>query len=251
MWDADISTPARTFPITLRYPNHFPHSPPLVLPRGDSGVLAIAPIWAWRRSLCLEYGPDNWHQDITGADMILSAYRLLHGEAPCSMRVGFVSASRHRTTDRTRLTRHIREFYDYAAPESILGSLPESATYSATVLITFRKESFLYLVISIILPDGEAWTYQTIPGHLQFEKLRTADGPDSVASKYTLTFNGYLEQLSRLGRQFESGDSIRHFPHISRPISLNFDGPCWFRSRKRLTSPGVAAPFVEASSVPS
>src|SRR5450755_310819 len=76
IWDADIVTDARTFPISLRYPNHFPHSPPVVLPRGD------AEPWSGHQygpggELCLEYGPDNWHPDLTGANMVASAHRLL------------------------------------------------------------------------------------------------------------------------------------------------------------------------------
>ena len=35
IWDIDLSTHERTYPVSLRYPNHFPHSPPVVLPRGD------------------------------------------------------------------------------------------------------------------------------------------------------------------------------------------------------------------------
>jgi hypothetical protein len=33
-WDADIVTVERLYPITLRYPDHFPGSPPLIFPRG-------------------------------------------------------------------------------------------------------------------------------------------------------------------------------------------------------------------------
>jgi hypothetical protein len=35
VWDADIAIPAGNRQVSLRYPNHFPYSPPLVLPRGD------------------------------------------------------------------------------------------------------------------------------------------------------------------------------------------------------------------------
>jgi hypothetical protein len=34
--------------------------------------------------LCLEWGPDNWHPDITGADLLVSAHRLLSLENPAS-----------------------------------------------------------------------------------------------------------------------------------------------------------------------
>lgn len=96
IWDADILAAGRTFPISLRYPNHFPHSPPLVLLRGDTER------WSSHQygpggELCLEHGPDNWHPDVTGADMILSAQRLLQGERPAPDERGTV-ASRHKTT---------------------------------------------------------------------------------------------------------------------------------------------------------
>ena len=33
-------------------------------------------------ALCLEWGPDNWHPEVTGAQMLESAYRLLYAENP-------------------------------------------------------------------------------------------------------------------------------------------------------------------------
>jgi sulfur-carrier protein adenylyltransferase/sulfurtransferase len=88
--------PAGNRPISLIYPNHFPLSPPLVLPRGDTTR------WSQHQygpggEFCLEYGPDNWHQDISGADMIESAHRLLEGEQP-EPGVAAEVASRHATT---------------------------------------------------------------------------------------------------------------------------------------------------------
>ena len=79
-FDADIVVGDRTFPISLRYPNHFPHSPPSVVPRGDTTRWSFHQYGAGDE-LCLEYGPDNWHPEITGADMIASAHRLLQTEA--------------------------------------------------------------------------------------------------------------------------------------------------------------------------
>jgi len=98
IWDADISTPAGLRAISLRYPGHFPHSPPSVLPRDDSER------WSDHQygpggELCLEFGPDNWHPDITGADLIASAQRLLQGErpTPSSRRCTFPAQDHSRT----------------------------------------------------------------------------------------------------------------------------------------------------------
>src|SRR5580658_8319904 len=93
IWEADIATPAGNRPVTLRYPNHFPHSPPLVLPRGDTTRWSLHQ-YGPGGELCLEFGPDNWHPDITGAQMMASAHRLLGGERPSADERAVV-ASRH------------------------------------------------------------------------------------------------------------------------------------------------------------
>jgi hypothetical protein len=67
IWDADISTHGHVFQISLRYPSHFPHSPPLVLPRSDNEHWSSHQYGAGGE-LCLEYGSDNWHPDVTGAE---------------------------------------------------------------------------------------------------------------------------------------------------------------------------------------
>jgi len=96
IWDADIVVGDRSFPVSLRYPSHFPHSPPVVLPRGDTERWSSHQYGAGGE-LCLEFGPDNWRADITGADMIESAHRLLAGERPSLQETGQV-ATRHATT---------------------------------------------------------------------------------------------------------------------------------------------------------
>lgn len=80
--DADIKIPGgRIFPVTLKYPYAFPASPPSVFPRG------VKRRWSFHQygkggELCLEWGADNWHADITGADLLASAHKLLSLENP-------------------------------------------------------------------------------------------------------------------------------------------------------------------------
>lgn len=155
IWDADITTVARTFPISLRYPNHFPHSPPLALPRGDSER------WSQHQygpggELCLEYGPDNWHPDLTGADMIASAHRLLLGERPAPDQQGEV-ASRHQTTLGQDLRGRFTRFIITRALADALAGTPEATMLSANAIGMFHGDSYVNVIASISMPDGQVW----------------------------------------------------------------------------------------------
>ncbi len=167
IWDSQIVVGDRTFPVSLCYPNHFPHSPPLVLPRGKPER------WSSHQygpggELCLEFGPDNWHPDLTAADMIQSAHRLLQGERPESGASGLVP-SRHSTTlgqnlrgTRTRLL-VTRSLADLAA------KIPDNAVWIGNVLGMFHDEAFVNVVASIVMPDGEKWVEQCLPKPLEME----------------------------------------------------------------------------------
>jgi len=167
IWDADISVAGRVFPVSLRYPNHFPHSPPVVLPRGN------AERWSSHQygrggELCLEYGPDNWHPDTTGADMILSAHRLLEGERPGPGESGTV-ASRHRTTLGQDLrNKHARFLVTRALTEHI-DSFPDGTILPASLLTVIHEETFVSVLASATGSDGTKWVEPTLPAPLVFE----------------------------------------------------------------------------------
>lgn len=167
IWDADIVVADRTFPISLRYPNHFPHSPPLVLPRGGSER------WSSHQygpgdELCLEFGPDNWHPDLTGADIIQSAHRLLQGERPESGVTGLV-ASRHSTTLGQNLRGTISRLLVTRSLADLAAKIPESAASIGNVLGMFHDESFVNIVASMVMPDGGKWIEQSLPKPLEIE----------------------------------------------------------------------------------
>ena len=155
VWDADIITAARSYPISLRYPNHFPHSPPVVLPRGD------AERWSGHQygpggELCLEYGPDNWHPDLTGADMVASAHRLLQRERPAPDQEGEV-ASRHHTTLGQNLRGKRTRFVITRALADVLAGIPEGTLLSADALGLFHADSYVNLITSITMAGGQIW----------------------------------------------------------------------------------------------
>jgi ubiquitin-protein ligase len=159
--DADITVADRRFPISLHYPNHFPYSPPVVRPRGET-VRWSAHQYGAGGELCLEYGPDNWHPDITGADMIMSAHRLLQGERPSPDQRGEV-ASRHATTVGQELRGTFTRFLVTRGLASVLNDVPERTVVSAKTIGLFHGECVVYVVPSIVLPNGDTWTEGPAP----------------------------------------------------------------------------------------
>jgi hypothetical protein len=165
--DADIATSARAYPISLRYPNHFPHSPPLVLPRDESARWSEHQYGAGGE-LCLEYGTDNWHPALTGVDMLRSAHRLLQSEAPVDGRRGTVS-SRHDTTLGQNLRfEHIRFLVTTAFAEFAKG-IEDGYLCEAQAFANHHEESFVDVIGTVTLRSGEVWREPSLPDVLREE----------------------------------------------------------------------------------
>ena len=77
----DIVLPHRGFKLSMVYHNTFPASPPSIYPVGDAERISDHQ-YGVGGELCLSIRSDNWSPDITGADMIRSAQRLLEMETP-------------------------------------------------------------------------------------------------------------------------------------------------------------------------
>jgi hypothetical protein len=167
-WDADIIIGDRSYSISLRYPNHFPHSPPLVLPRGDTERWSSHQYGAGGE-LCLEYGPDNWHPELSGADMVESAYRLLAGERALPQQTGRVATRRHATTLGQDLRGKSMRFLITGELASFMDRLDEGELREGLVVCTWRERSVVYMIKSVSLADGQQWIDRTIPGTLADE----------------------------------------------------------------------------------
>jgi molybdopterin/thiamine biosynthesis adenylyltransferase len=154
VWDLDLQTSGCIYPLTLRYPDHFPHSPPVVLPRG------VTERWSGHQygaggELCLEFGPDNWHRDLTGADMLSSAYRLLSGEEAFEAGAGDV-ASRHRSSLGQNLRSQSNRFFVTFSAQAFLANLGIGASLPARVIPVFRKKRTT-LFLKSVGNEEERW----------------------------------------------------------------------------------------------
>lgn len=168
-FDADIVTAVRTWPITLQYPAHFPHHPPLVLPRGETERWS-GHQWGADGELCLQYGPDNWLPEITGAMMLESAYSLLDGENPADGSKGKV-ATRHDMTLgqelrssywRLLVTPDLKDFFE---------SVPELKQMLGHLLVRYSEDCTVHLLHAAGPKDKPVWRDIGISPHLVRESF--------------------------------------------------------------------------------
>ncbi|WP_162251376.1 ThiF family adenylyltransferase [Massilia sp. Root418] len=95
---------------TLIYPEMFPDVPAYVVPQ-KPGERWSHHQYLGEGVLCLQYGPDNWHPAITGADLIQSANTLLWNEVFVAIDPEFGAVhSRHIPTVGGLLRGHSRRF---------------------------------------------------------------------------------------------------------------------------------------------
>ena len=169
--DADIvQSEAVCFPVTVRYPDFFPHSPPSVLPRGN-----VERCWSEHQyitadgrpgELCLEYGPDNWTIDLTAADLLASAHRLLVGEDREEAGPRPPVPSRHETTLGQELRSTVFRFVVTPRFARFAQDLPSGTLVPATLQSSSLRGSFTVVVRTAAPAEGPAWTDPTVPDNL-------------------------------------------------------------------------------------
>ena len=172
IFDADLMAGGSSYPIALRYPESFPHTPPSVLPRGSAERWS-AHQYGSGGELCLEFRADNWTPETMGFQMIESAYRLLVGENPAPGQHAVV-ASAHRTSQgqdirgkrsRLLLTRDMTILFDSLAP---------GETIRANTVLQFREGGHIYVINKATLLDGNEWSDPSVPSTLALESYEAS-----------------------------------------------------------------------------
>jgi len=187
--DAVIRAHGRDYEVRLEYPSLFPEMPPTVRPRNAEGR------WSSHQygsdgPLCLEWGPDNWHPDVTGAQVLESAYRLLEIENPSGVAGGEGAAaapSRHALTQGQELRGRYGRFFVGEGTLGRLAGLPGDGAATFKFSTSWRAESWLAVVHEVRLAgDGEtAWVDPAVPKYLR--------GSDDEALRDGVAFKTDLE----------------------------------------------------------
>lgn len=162
----DVS--GRKVTLRLTYPTTYPFAPPVVQPIGEEGRLTAHQYGGPEGPLCLEWGPDNWHPELTGADMLVSGHKLLMLEAPADDGGERLPApSRHQLTLGQELRSELVRWYCHQTLITFLKSERNLNQGSFDYSLRSLDKKWLCLVHELGGDtDAAEWKDSTIPANL-------------------------------------------------------------------------------------
>lgn len=197
--DLDIVVKDRVFEASLQYPTTFPHSPPIVLPRDEKSRWSRHQFGAGGE-LCLEFGPDNWTPDMSGAQIVESAYKLLAGEMPPEPGAQPpIVPSRHVNS----LGRDTRDAFGRLvltqALSSAITELPVGGTATGEIVYVYPVDTVVYLMKNLTFADGSVVNFKIPPKLSPFTRptfvMRLAAGASFPDPSKTEDFLAAIRQF--------------------------------------------------------
>ena len=164
--DAVIRAHGHDYEVRVSFPGLYPDAPSVVRPRNMQWRLSAHQYGGADGPLCLEWGPDNWHRGITAAQMIESAYRLLHFENPLGENrpeIPVSAPSRHKLTFGQELRDQWARWYESKALSDYLAGQPGLSVGSFKYSLRCTSESFITLIHEAMTLEGITWRDDHIP----------------------------------------------------------------------------------------
>lgn len=180
----DIEVYSRCYPVIMLYPTNYPASPPTVRPREAN--LHWSTHQYLSGELCLEWGPDTWHEEITGADVLISAHKLL--EIENSMEEDspqIVAPSRHSLTLGQELRFNNWRFIVDDLLISYTKLLQDKASGTIQFRVVFSRENVVAFIESVAPLDKEIWCHSILPPEMK----KTASKIEGYFLKTNLEIN--------------------------------------------------------------
>lgn len=143
--------------VRMDYPAYFPDVPPTVRPINADVRWTSHQYGDINGPLCLEWGPDTWQVEVTGAHMLESAYNLFHIENPLGQgRTEYINPapSRHYLTPGQILRFKWGRFYLGSCLQSVLHALPDCTLAMVRFSVSVGEHSWFVLVHEIEVPGA-------------------------------------------------------------------------------------------------
>lgn len=162
---ADIRTVGNLYKVKMVYPPLFPLYPPSVFP-ADNNLR-----WSSHQyssgELCLEWGLDTWNESLTGADMLISARKLLYLENPQTNVFRLIVPSRHILPLGQEIRSSLRRFIIHESTGEFILSLLQKPYYKIIFNFIGSRASMAVSISSIDIPEKEKWENPDIPKELE------------------------------------------------------------------------------------
>ncbi|MHA7685896.1 ThiF family adenylyltransferase [Cupriavidus sp. PET2-C1] len=160
--DFDITVNDKVHEAVLVYPALFPQAPAYVRPRKPDESWS-AHQYPSTGTLCLEWGPDNWHPGVTGADLMVSTHKLLAYEKFGPV-IGVAAPSRHELTLGQRARYEYLRFLITQELQTALEASPRTAPIALAVGTLHRRREFV--AVATQLGDDASPTQLGVPKEL-------------------------------------------------------------------------------------
>jgi sulfur-carrier protein adenylyltransferase/sulfurtransferase len=209
--DAIIQTHGHRYEVSMSYPPIFPAAPPIVRPTNADER------WSTHQysdgTLCLEWRPDTWHPNATGADVLMSVHNLLEVENPFGSAPQRRVPVQHHLSIGQKFRNKLGRFYVDEKMMKYLGSLPRQCSGQLVFSLLTQNRSFLALARSIKLTVGETWESAIVPQAVASLKKEQAKGfvyktaLDADAIEHIATASELDQVIRRAGYEtaFKSG----------------------------------------------
>lgn len=164
--DAVIQAHGHDYEVRVTFPALYPDAPAVVRPLHMQTRVSSHQYGGADGPLCLEWGPDNWHREVTAVQMLQSAFKLFHTENPLGENrpaIPVVAASRHKLTPGQELRGEWARWYLSPGIEDFLKAAPTPCVGSFK--FSFRKvgENWTCFIHEAKSIDGTAWKDDQIP----------------------------------------------------------------------------------------
>jgi molybdopterin/thiamine biosynthesis adenylyltransferase len=164
--DAVIRAHGHDYEVRVSYPPLFPDAPIVVRPRNMQSRISSHQYGGADGPLCLEWGPDNWHREITAVQMLESAHRLFQIENPLGENrpeLPVAAPSRHKLTAGQELRGEWARWLESQALTNFLRAQPLNSVGSFKFSLRKTGENWTILVHEASPLEGSAWTDEQIP----------------------------------------------------------------------------------------
>jgi sulfur-carrier protein adenylyltransferase/sulfurtransferase len=159
------------YEMEMEYPPIYPFSPPSVKPIDKEQW------WTEHQytsgTLCLEWGPDNWHSSVTGAKILESAYRLVNTENPKGNKERHERSSvpsRHLLTMGQELRKEKIRLYLNQSLLEVISNKPQDIDFQ----FLFENNTVILHITKIYNESKVIWENEYLPNELKGKLLGKA-----------------------------------------------------------------------------